>query len=92
MMIRPAVERDAPAIARVHVASWRVAYRLVVPNDVLDGLDVDRRATQWAANITDSSSHTLVAEWHGDIVGFTSFSSTRDEDDDPKRIAEIQSI
>jgi len=42
-MIRPATPEDARAIAEVHVASWRYAYRGLLPDDVLDRLSVEER-------------------------------------------------
>jgi GNAT superfamily N-acetyltransferase len=38
---------DADAIGRVHVASWRVAYRGLLPDEVLEGLDPAARSGQW---------------------------------------------
>ncbi len=32
---------DAPAIAAVHVASWKVAYRGMLPNDYFDYLSIN---------------------------------------------------
>ena len=37
--IRRARPEDAEAVARVHVAGWRHAYRGLLPDDYLDGLD-----------------------------------------------------
>ena len=39
--VRDATVDDARAIAEVHVASWRWAYRGQLPDDLLDGLSVD---------------------------------------------------
>ena len=43
---RPA-SRDAEDIARVRIASWRAAYRGIVPDAVLDGLDLAAEAATW---------------------------------------------
>ena len=47
MEIRVAEHDDADEIARVHVASWRAAYRGQIPDEVLDGLDVTERQRMW---------------------------------------------
>jgi len=47
MPIRRATVDDVRAIAEVHVASWRAAYRGQLPDDVLAGLSVERRADMW---------------------------------------------
>lgn len=41
--VRRAQEKDLPGVASVHTVSWQVAYRGIVPDDVLDGLDVAHR-------------------------------------------------
>ena len=46
-MIRPAIPADARPIAEVHVRTWQEAYRGIVPDAVLDALDVDDRERRW---------------------------------------------
>jgi len=92
MSIRTAIASDATAIARIHVASWRAAYRGLLPDKVLDDLDDTQRRAQWAANIASSSTDTIVHNSKHGIVGFASFGSTRDKDDHPTRVGEIQAI
>jgi GNAT superfamily N-acetyltransferase len=73
VIVRRADVTDAPAIAAVHVASWRAAYRGIVPQAFLDGLDVERRAAFWTQRLTDEDggeSRSWVAELGGQIVGF----------------------
>jgi len=45
--IRQAAVPDAPAIARVHVQSWRESYQGIVPQSHLEGLDEGERARRW---------------------------------------------
>ncbi len=42
-LIRPAVFKDAAAIAHVHIDAWRTTYRSLMPDDVLDNLSFERR-------------------------------------------------
>jgi ribosomal protein S18 acetylase RimI-like enzyme len=44
VLVRSAVVDDADAIARVHARSWQAAYRGLMPDHVLDGIDVEARA------------------------------------------------
>jgi RimJ/RimL family protein N-acetyltransferase len=93
--VRNAVVADAPRIARVQVRSWQVAYRGQIPQDYLDGLDVGERAEMWrgAAERADGAGRgVLVAEDDDRLLGFTSFSQTRDDDEDPERVGEIFAI
>lgn len=73
MLIRPAVVADAEAIAKVHVAAWNETYRGIMPDSVLDRLNVAERAKTWADRIPtfDEFRQTvMVAEDASGIVGF----------------------
>lgn len=80
--IRAARPEDARPVAQVHVDSWRHAYRGVLPDEYLDRLSVDDREAMWLGAFADPDpkSGALVAEVGGRIVGFASFSPSRDED------------
>jgi len=81
-MLRAAVPADAPAIARVHVASWRTTYRGLLPDDYLAGLEVDEYTARWSRVLADrhGRSDVLVAEEQGRVVGFASCGRERDGD------------
>jgi ribosomal protein S18 acetylase RimI-like enzyme len=75
VIIRDAIHTDAPAIAHVHVDTWRATYRGIMPDDYLDNLSYDTRAAFWARLISDpfTPSFVHVAEDDsGGIVGFVS--------------------
>lgn len=92
MSIRPAQPEDARAIAEIHVASWRGAYRGLIPQHILDGLDVAQRERAWGRIIrasidglptegeTGPSLKTIVAESDGGLLGWCSFGPGRDEE------------
>lgn len=46
--VRRARPADVGELARVNVAAWRDAYRGIVPDEFLDGMDVARREAGWA--------------------------------------------
>jgi GNAT superfamily N-acetyltransferase len=81
-VIRPARPEDARAIAEVHVASWRHAYRGLLPDDYLDRLSVDERERTRREHLEDRSSGwgTLVVDDAGRVVGFSTYGPSRDED------------
>jgi ribosomal protein S18 acetylase RimI-like enzyme len=83
-LVRPARPQDAGAVARVHVETWRVAYRGELPDDVLDNLSVERRTRLWYERLSEPAerSLTLVAEAQRVIVGFASTGDSRDDDAD----------
>jgi GNAT superfamily N-acetyltransferase len=80
MIIRAATIADAHEIAEVHVASWKAAYRGLIPDSVLDGLSVPKRAEMWQRIIAEQKFQLLVAEHNDRIVGLVNFGSARDPD------------
>jgi GNAT superfamily N-acetyltransferase len=92
-VIRPAGPADARPVAEVHVASWRHAYRGLLPDDALDRLSVDDREARWLGAFADPdpTGGALVAEVEGRIVGFASFGPSRD-DDAPAGTGEVPAI
>jgi GNAT superfamily N-acetyltransferase len=88
--VRLATPDDAEAIADIHVRGWRSAYRGLVPDAVLDGLSLERRAAGWRQTIerqdrelaTDPSTalgRTWLAETEEGVVGFAASGPGRDE-------------
>lgn len=71
-MVRPAGVSDAAAIARVHVETWRTAYRGLLPDDFLDSLSEAAYADRWSRLLGADSSRVYVAEEDGGVVGFAS--------------------
>ena len=80
--IRPARADDAPAIAAVHLRSWREAYRDVVSAEYLDSLSEADRTAFWRYAVASPSGgrRVVVAEQEGRVVGFASWGPSRDED------------
>ncbi|HEY1551661.1 MAG TPA: GNAT family N-acetyltransferase [Kofleriaceae bacterium] len=70
--IRQATLDDAAAIARAQLDSWHSSYRGILPDLVLEKLDVARWAAARRKFATDRSLLQLVAYdvTHGDVVGF----------------------
>ena len=128
-VIRAARVGDAAQIAVVHVRSWQGAYRGLLPQAYLDGLDPAERVGRWErslaeadvgcagvgagragdaertgdsgrtgdagrAGVEDGAARTgvLVADAGGDLLGFASYSPSRDSDADPGRVGEIGAI
>jgi GNAT superfamily N-acetyltransferase len=96
IVVRDAVPEDAEGIARVHVASWQVAYEHIFPTDALARLDEtsERRSGYWRREVEARLplAATLVAEVEGEIVGFADVRPSRDEDAEPEVTAELTAI
>ena len=69
-IVRPATLDDAVEIARVHVTTWRSAYRNLLPDDFLASLSEAHYTERWTRVIGDSSSRVFVVEEPEGIVGF----------------------
>jgi GNAT superfamily N-acetyltransferase len=94
-VIRAAHAADAAQIAVVHVRSWQDAYRGLLPQAFLDGLDPAERVGRWERSLagTDAGrTGVLVADADGDLLGFASYSPSRDSDADPGQVGEIDTI
>lgn len=95
MGIRLAGPDDAERIAIVHVRSWQGAYAGLMPQDLLDGLDVAARARVWQRILqeTGQPGHSVIIAEDGDgLLGFVHSCPTRDADQDPERVGEVSSI
>src|SRR3990172_4871822 len=80
MRIREASPADSPAIARVHVDSWRSTYRGIISDEVLAGLSYPDRERMWEGSLTThrSSNFIYVVEADdGPIVGFAAAGKER---------------
>ncbi len=85
MGIRPAQAGDGIGIGLVHVRSWQAAYRGLLPQGHLDGLDPGRRGDAWERYLDEDrrpGESLLVAEAGGAVVGFANVGRSRDEDAD----------
>jgi ribosomal protein S18 acetylase RimI-like enzyme len=91
--IRPASVDDADAVGEVHVRAWQSAYRGVMPDDYLDGLQAQDHATRWREHLTAPSSdgHPLVVVDDHRVVGFASVGPARDSDA-PSDIGQLYAI
>jgi GNAT superfamily N-acetyltransferase len=68
--VRPAEPSDAAEIARIQLATWRAAYRDLLPDNVLDALDAGEAAATWQHTIEQGPAQVFVAmegDWQ---VGF----------------------
>lgn len=81
MRIRAATADDAAQLARVHVDTWRAAYRGLLPDRLLAALSYEAREQRWRAGLAQAEPQlfTLIAEDDaGMVVGFTSGGPERD--------------
>lgn len=92
MTLRRALDTDAEAVGRIHVASWNVAYRGIMPDDVIAKTDLAYRTKFWAERIADPDWPVFVIEDDGQCVAFCQMIPSRDPDSNPKQIGHITSF
>ena len=84
--VRPARPSDAAEIARIQLATWRIAYQRLMPRQVLAQISEDFLRERWTEAVTSppSPSHRVliaVEQTQQDyVVGF--LASGPDEDDE----------
>jgi GNAT superfamily N-acetyltransferase len=74
--IRHARPGDAEAIAGVHDASWRDAYRGVIPGEELERM-IARRGPQWWQAAIVRGTGLLVIDFDRTIVGYATYGRNR---------------
>jgi GNAT superfamily N-acetyltransferase len=77
--VRQAELGDATEIARVQTQSWQTSYRGILPDSILDTMNVARRAAKRREILLDTSALNLVAYdvTHRDLVGFCNAGPSR---------------
>lgn len=80
MSVRLASIDDASAIAAVHVAAWRAAYAGLMPQTVLDELNVEQRTAGWQRSLSSSGPAitSVVTDASNTVVGFAHYGLARD--------------
>lgn len=93
--VRLATAADAPAMAVVQREAWRYTYRGVLPDELLDGLDVAELAAGWRQAVVSPPGpghRVLVALQEGVVVGFAAAAPASDPDLDPATDAEVAAL
>ena len=81
MKIRTAELTDAKCIATLHVDVWRAAYKGIMPDSLLDNMDINYYEQGWSKTLTaPGNGKYLVAHNDKELVGFATFGPTRDKD------------
>jgi GNAT superfamily N-acetyltransferase len=80
-LVRDAGRLDAEVCAAIHVASWKAAYRGMMPDEYLDGLCVDDRLPAWREMLAaERAPQTVIVviEDDGVVRGFATCRPTAD--------------
>jgi len=77
--LRRATPDDAGALAIAHVASWRVAYADIVPEEVFERRDVAYRTKRFREFLSRDEGETYLIERDQVVIGFMTIGASRDE-------------
>lgn len=92
VVVRAGRRADAAALARVFVASWRAAYRGLMPDAALGALTVADARARWKAVFRAADRTVLVAESGGRIRGVAAFGPCHDPGFAPEETAELYGL
>lgn len=67
--LRPAAPADGVVIAHIQLAAWRATYGHLNP-DMVDNLDLERTAANWARAAVDPARRLRLAIWGDSAVGY----------------------
>ncbi len=69
--VREATLSDIPGIVRVNIATWRDAYKGLIPDGILDGLSQEEREKAFAELLSEDGVFSYIAEdASGGVTGF----------------------
>src|SRR5215831_6588589 len=92
LQVRRATPEDAARIAAVHVRAWQVAYRGLMPDQLLDSLSVARREEMWRGVTGQDGAGVYVAVDGERVAGFCAVVAPSRDDDAQGDVAEIGAI
>lgn len=80
MTLRLATPADAQAIAELHLASWRSAYRPFLPPGVLDALELEPHTVEWRRRVGVPEVRIDLEERDQALIAFCAHGPSGDED------------
>lgn len=89
MRLRLATAADVPAIARVHLDSWRATYRGLVSESFVQTRNYEQTEVRWRDFMATTTSETYLIQCGDRTVGILTMGAARDMDVDVARTGEI---
>lgn len=94
-LVRPAAPSDADVVYDIRTATWRAAYRGMLPDSLLEGLGDPEGRVKWRAWLVEPkavASGSYVAEVGGRAVGFLRWGPVRDASSAEPHVAELYAL
>ena len=81
IVVREARLEDTDEVGRIQVRTWRAAYAGLIPEATLDRMDATLQSASWSRVFRPAATtHLLVAERDGRVVGFAAYGPHREPD------------
>lgn len=81
IVLRKATLNDVSLIAAIHVAAWKETYQGILPDSVVNAIDLEKRTLAWQRTLDPTSNNSqhevLLAFAQGVAVGFGSLCHQR---------------
>jgi ribosomal protein S18 acetylase RimI-like enzyme len=80
LSVRAATLDDVFDVAEIQISGWRTTYRGIMPDSLLDNLDLITSAARWEAQLRQRRLSLDVVLNGSRIVGFAAYGASRDAD------------
>ena len=80
--IRYAEKNDAKVLGEIHSQSWKIAYKGIVPDSVLDNITAERRERYFEKALSENLEEDILIFVDDKAVGILTIGKCRDEDKD----------
>ncbi len=81
--IRFATQADAQVLGEIHAASWKAAYRGIVPDEVLQNRTAEKRTDYFMRALAERREEDAIILVNGKAAGFVCIGKCRDGDAAP---------
>lgn len=78
--IRYAYISDAKDLAKIHSNSWKVSYKGIIPDEILDNFNIEKKQRYFERVIKDGLEENAVILSNNEVIGFICIGKCRDTD------------
>ncbi|ACB84646.1 GNAT family N-acetyltransferase [Natranaerobius thermophilus] len=78
--IRWAKKEDCKELGKIHTKSWQMAYKNIIPDEILKRLNPTKRAEYFQNSLEQGTEKTGVIKVDDKIIGFITIGECRDDD------------
>jgi GNAT superfamily N-acetyltransferase len=91
-VLRVATPADVAAVVALRERSWRAAYAGLVPPEAFERLGSPEVVQRWRHGLDDPNRAAVLCVAGDQLLGFTTYGPSRDDDLDPGSVGELYAI